>query len=165
MSDLSYPVTSKNVNVRSMYESYQGMLAEIAGSLSKETVATSTADAVRWKSYIAGFRAYSDYYQSLTVVDWPVTKGRSYELAEPQYPVYAYKENTAVHDLMDMVVNARDELAVSASNDLPMMLLPADMIRQQSYWVMMEGLIDKYLLVIQPLDQPVTAAIENLLAQ
>ena len=164
MSELSYPVTSKNVNIRSLYESYQGMLAEITGSLSKETIATSTADATRWKTYILGFRSYSDYYQGLTVVDWPVTKGRTYTLAEPQYPTYEYKENTGVHDLMDMVINARDELAVCASNDIPMMLLPADIARQQSYWVMMEGLIDKYLLVIQPLDQPVTAAAENLLS-
>ena len=164
MAELSYPVTSKNVNIRSMYESYQSMLVEITGSLSKETIATSTSDAERWKSYINGFRSYSDYYQSLSVVDWPVTKGRTYELAAPQYPVYVYKENTAVHDLIDMVVNARDELAVCASNDLPMMLLPADIARQQSYWSMMDGLIDKYLLVVQPLDQPVTSAIENLIA-
>ena len=66
-------------------------------------------------------------------------------------------------DLGTLIINARDELTVSASaKDLPMHLLPADLARQQSYWSTMRDFITTFMQVIQPLDEPVTAAEEAL---
>ena len=162
MTDFTYPVTTSNLNIRSLYEDYQQMLTEINNSLSKSTIGTAKADADRWLSYVEGVRSYLNYYQSVSPIDWPVTKGRTYGLKDPVYPEYKFKENTGVQDLIDLVVNARDELAISASSGLPMGLYPADIDRQFTYLDAMEGFINKFLLVIQPLDQPITSAQEIL---
>jgi len=162
MTQPTYPVVTSNMQVRSLYESYQQMLEEINNSLSKSTIGTLEADAGRWLSYVSSARSYSEYFQSIAMLDLPVTKGRLYELKNPIYPDLKFKENVAVQDLIDIVVGARDELVVSASAGIPMHLFPADLERQQSYWDAMQGLIEKYLLVVQPLDQPVTSAMENL---
>ena len=162
MANFTYPVTTNNLNIRSLYESYQQMLTEIDNSLSKGTIGTGRADAGRWLSYIASIQSYLDYYQSLSPIDWPVTKGRDYELKDPLYPDYEFKENTGVQDLIDMVVNARDELVTSASSELPMILYPADIERQNKYLESMRAFINGFLLAVQPLDQPITSAQEQL---
>lgn len=161
--DPTYPVESKNMNVRTIYERYQMMLEEIGNSVTHGTIGTSPHDATRWKSYLAGLASYMTYWQGENIADWPVTHGRRYQLGDPLTVSCSFKDNLASCDLIDIVSNARDELVVSASSTgMPMHLLPDDLRRQQDAWSMMTGFIDQYMLVVQPLDEPVTSAQEAL---
>jgi hypothetical protein len=127
------------------------------------TVGTVSHDADRWKSYINGLAAYTGYWQSKAMADWPVTHGRTYSLDDPLTVACDFKSNLGSCDLADLVINARNELVVSASSTgLPMHLFPDDLRRQQDAWTMMTDFIDQYMLVVQPLDEPVTAAEEAL---
>lgn len=158
-----YPIQTGNLNVRFVYEQYQVFLEEVAHSITSGAPATLSHDADRWLSYISALRAYTTYWQGKLFLDWPVTHGKNYELGSPLEPTCTFKSNQAACDLATLVINARDELVVSATaKDLPMHFLPQDLARQQSYWTSMEDFINEFMLVVQPLDEPVTAAEEAL---
>ena len=157
-----YPIATKNRNIANLYHQYQIFLEEMALSLTRETVGTLPQDAERWKSYIDSMRSYISFWQTQLFLDLPVTHGRAWELTEPLPVRCEFKDNVAVCDLQALVVDARDELALSASSTLPMHLLPADLQRQTEYWNAMEGFIDQFMLIVQPLDEPATAAEELL---
>lgn len=159
----TYPMMTGNLNVRYVYEQYQVVLDEISNSVSQGAAGTLSHDADRWKSYIAALKSYTDYWQSVAMIDWPVTHGKDYQLDDPISVTCEFKSNQSVCDLGSLIVNARDELVVSASaKDIPMHMLPADLARQQSYWSTITQYIDQFMLVVQPLDEPVTAAKEAL---
>jgi len=161
--DPVYPAVTGNMNVRFIYERYQVFLEEIDKSITKGAPGTLSHDADRWLSYISGLEAYTDYWQAKNFIDWPVTHGKNYELANPLEPDCEFKSNQGACDLATLIVNARDEMVVSASaHDIPMHLLPADLLRQQSYWATMRDFIVTFMQVVQPLDEPVTAAEESL---
>jgi len=158
-----YPMQTGNLNVRYIYEQYQVMLEEIGLSVSQGAAGTVSHDADRWKSYITGLVSYTAYWQSKAMIDWPVTHGRTYELDGPIDVGCDFKSNQAVCDLSALVISARDEIVVSASaKDIPMHMLPADLTRQQAYWGAMVDFIDQFMLVVQPLDEPITSAQEAL---
>lgn len=158
-----YPAQTGNLNVRYVFEQYQIMLEEVSLSVSHGAAGTVSHDADRWKSYINGLQSYTTYWQSKAIIDWPVTHGRTYALDNPVSVSCEFKSNQAVCDLAALIVSAREELVVSASaKDLPMHMLPADLTRQQSYWTAMIDFIDQFMLVVQPLDEPVTSAEEAL---
>lgn len=157
-----YPIGTSNRNVWFLFQQYQIMMEEIDRSVTKDNMGTLPQDAARWLSYIDGMRKYTDYWQSQAYLDLPVTHGRSWELGDPLNPACDFKDNIAACDLMAMVADSRDELALSGSGDLPMHLSFADLMRQQQYWSAMEGFITQFMQVVQPLDEPVTNAEERL---
>ena len=159
--DPDYPATISNQNIWYTYQQYQVMLEEIDKSISKKNAGTLTHDATRWKSYIASLRSYWTYWQSQSFADYPVTHGRNWNLTAPLELTCDFKDNISSCEMMALIINARDELALSASAELPMHSYPADMTRQESFWASMEGYID-FMLSNNPLDEPVTAAEENL---
>lgn len=159
--DPNYPTTVANQNVWKMYSDYQIMLEEMDKSVTKQNAGTLTHDAARWQSYIDAMRLYVAYWQSQQFLDLPVTHGRNWDISDPLNPPCEFKDNTATCELMALVVSARDELVLSSSAGLPVHLYPSDLARQQSYWAAMEGYI-QFMLANSPLDEPVTAAEENL---
>lgn len=159
--DPDYPTMVSNQNVWYTFQQYQIWLEEIDKSISKKNAGTLSHDAERWRTYINSLRGYWVYWQSQSFSDYPVTHGRDWDLTEPLDVRCEFKDNIAACELMALVINARDELALSASAGLPMHAYPADYQRQQSYWVSMEGYID-FMLANSPLDEPVTSAEENL---
>lgn len=161
--DPVYPAVTGNMNVRFIYENYQLFSEEVALSITKGAPGTLSHDSDRWLSYIAALEAYAVYWQSKNTLDWPVTHGKNYELDNPIDTECEFKSNQAACDLATLIANARDELVISASaHDMPMHLLPADLARQQSYWNAMRDFITTFMLVVQPLDGPVTSAEESL---
>lgn len=159
--DPVYPTIISNMNIWHAYTQYQIMLEEIARSISKKNPGLLSHDAVRWESYINAIRSEFDYWQSTAFIDFPVTHGRDWELVGPLDLTCDFKDAPSVCQLMALVVNARDELALSTSAELPMHLYPADRARQDQYWNAMLGYIT-YLQTSGPLDEPVTAAEERL---
>lgn len=159
--DPTYPTRVSNQNVWKMYSDYQIILEEIDKSVTKQNAGTLSHDAVRWQGYIAGMRSYVAYWQTQQFLDLPVTHGRDWDVSDPLNPPCTFKDNTATCELMALVVSARDELVLSSSAGIPVHLYPADLARQEQYWQAMEGYIT-YMQQNSPLDEPVTAAEENL---
>lgn len=159
----TYPVESANMNVRTLFEKHQNMVEEINLSVTRGSIATLSNDATRWLSYIADFKSYTTYIQGIAFLDWAVTHGRNYTLDNPLTTECTWTDNTPICDLLDMVKNARDEIALSTSSKkMPMHFALADMARWFGFWDGMESYIKDYLLVSQPLDKPVLAAEEAL---
>ena len=118
--DPNYPTTVKNQNIWKLYTDYQMMLEEIDKSVTKKNAGMLSHDAVRWQSYIAGFRAYTGYWQGKAFLDMPVTHGRNWDISDPLDLSCDFKDNTAACELMALLVSARDELVLSASAELPL---------------------------------------------
>ena len=156
-----YPAMISNQNVWNLYQQYQYMIEEIDKSVTRGNAGLLSHDAARWLSYINGMRAYVGYWASQSFIDFPVTHGRDWNLTGPLNPACDFKSNLAACEMMALAVGARDELALSASANLPIHLYPADAQRQEDYWKAMEGYIG-YMAANSPLDQPVTAAEERL---
>lgn len=159
--DPNYPTIVSNQNIWKMYSDYQLMLEEMDKSLTKSNAGLLTHDATRWQTYLLHFRNYTSYWQGHSFLDLPVTHGRDWDITDPLNPPCDFKDNTSACELMALIVGARDELVLSASSELPMHLYPADLLRQQTYWDAAEGYIN-FMTTNSPLDQPVTAAEENL---
>lgn len=159
--DPTYPTRVSNQNVWKMYADYQIMLEEMDKSVTKQNAGTLSHDAARWQAYISGMRSYVAYWQTQQFLDLPVTHGRDWDVSDPLNPPCTFKDNTSTCELMALVVSARDELVLSASAGIPVHLYPADLTRQEQYWTAMEGYIT-YMQQNSPLDEPVTAAEENL---
>ena len=159
--DPNYPTQVSNQNIWYTYQQYQVMLEEIDKSISKSNAGTLTHDSTRWKSYLSSLRSYWAYWQSQSFSDYPVTHGRDWDVGDPLPLTCDFKDNISTCELMALVINARDELVLSASAELPMHAYPADMGRQEMYWKQMEGYVD-FMMANNPLDEPVTAAEENL---
>ena len=159
--DPNYPTMVSNQNIWYTYQQYQVMLEEIDKSISKGNAGTLSHDADRWNSYLASLRNYWTYWQSQSFTDYPVTHGRDWEVSGPLPLTCDFKDNISTCELMALVINARDELVLSASAELPMHAYPSDMSRQETYWSSMEGYIS-FMQMNNPLDEPVTAAEENL---
>lgn len=159
--DPNYPTIVSNQNIWKMYSDYQLMIEEMDKSLTKSNAGMLTHDATRWQTYIDHFRNYVAYWQGHAFLDLPVTHGRDWDITNPLNPPCDFKDNTSACELMALVIGARDELILSASAELPMHLYPADLARQHMYWAAAEGYIG-FMTANSPLDQPVTAAEENL---
>ena len=159
--DPSYPTVVSNSNVWNLYHQYQVAIEEVDKSLSKNNAGMLTHDATRWQAYIDNWRAYTAYMQSQSFLDMPVTHGRNWDISDPLNPPCEFKDNVNACEYMSLLVTARDELILSASAELPMHLYPADLTRQQALWTAMEGFL-VFMMNNSPLDEPVTAAEENL---
>ena len=162
MSEPSYPVSTKNMQIWHMFQGYQHWLVEIEASTSKKGPEATPPDIERWNQNIAAMNNIMDTFNKMPPPDWAATHGRRYELTDPIYPTYEFKENLGVQTFIDMVSNARDELALSDSNDKPMHLTVHDEKRQRQYLTDMTTWITSFLEVTQPIDGPVTAALDAL---
>jgi hypothetical protein len=144
-----------NTDVYGIVRRANRYIVELVKSQSSGLTKTVGFDVIRAKSYIKSLRSYHDHAVGDPSLDLPETGPTS--IALPSNPVIPPMENDSIFDLVTLLELARDELVNSQSSRMSTNLIGYDSVRFLAILDKADNFIDKYVLVVDPIDQPETS--------
>lgn len=149
------PTITNNFNIKAVYSQVNIFIVEMQASASAGTQTLLEDDKTRINSWINALQEYSDkVLKGTKMLDLPNVHPRGKTLPDP--PPKQEVVNKFITELVDMLVEVRDQLLESSSSNISNGLITFDQVRYDNGLQKLDDYMTSYVEEVEPLDEPET---------
>lgn len=149
------PTITNNFNIKAVYSQVNIFIVEMQASASAGTQTLLDDDKSRINTWIDSLQEYSDkVLKGTKMLDLPNVHPRGKTLPDP--PAKKEVTNKFITELVDMLVEIRDQLLESSSSNISNGLITFDQIRYDNGLQKLDDYMTTYVEEVEPLDEPET---------
>lgn len=149
------PTITNNFNIKAVYSQVNIFIVEMQASASAGTQTLLDDDKSRINTWIDSLQEYSDkVLKGTKMLDLPNVHPRGKTL--PDAPAKKEVTNKFITELVDMLVEIRDQLLESSSSNISNGLITFDQIRYDNGLQKLDDYMTTYVEEVEPLDEPET---------